>query len=279
MSEKDINLSNLPWNFEAFRNFINYQALQKTASVLCLYDKKEIFKSKRLLLEFQGMLNERTGLEWIPNRNISEDILFNVEGNVFRNKARVLTSFFLLDSSKLKTNDFHVTNFCKALGYGYIDEHTFYNYIICNFSYPHEAYEENSKSWKIANISLKPLIFILQILLHLYKHERNQAFLTVNEFAYYAHSTPYHEEVDSIAKAIITGRQNNNQPKRTRSDKVDRKINDIFGFLCMSGYTYYDKNTIALNMIDVHPKEKVYFYEKRGDTNLITNLDILLGNY
>jgi len=91
-----IDYSKLPWNFEAFRSFISFEVLQQAASVLCLYDKQYFFENNYILEKFEEDLSKRTGVEWLPKRNIDSDILFNTEGNLFRNKARVFSSFYLI---------------------------------------------------------------------------------------------------------------------------------------------------------------------------------------
>ncbi len=46
----------------------------------------------------------------------------------------------------------------------------------------------------------------------------------------------------------------------------------MFGFLCISGYTYYDGDKIYLNLHDVHPEESTHFWEKRKGIKLISEL-------
>lgn len=265
MAEK---YSILPWNFEAFRSFISYEVLQQAASVLCIYEGKDIFNSAHIMEKFEAELTLRTGVEWLPKRNINNDINFNSEGNLFRNKARVFTSFYLIDlKSIIDKETLSITPFCRALGTGIIDKRMFYKEIISRFEYPHPAYEESWDKWNEFKISIKPFIFMLDILVNLYNIESNESYFTVSEFATYAHANPIYSESKKIAKDILLSRSNEVKNKRERSDDVDRKIGDLVGFLCMTGYTYFNGNRIYLNLIDVHPLEKVYFYEKRGDVN------------
>ncbi|EKE05489.1 MAG: hypothetical protein ACD_19C00264G0005 [uncultured bacterium] len=277
MSNHPKAYNDLPWNFEAFRSFINFEVIQQASSVLCSFEGKELFNSRRLVEEFQNLLTKRTGIDWIPDRNVSEDILFNVEGNVFRNKARVFTSFYLVDPECLKNREpLVLTPFCRALGYGYIGKFEFYKTIIARFSYPHPAYDENWKAWIGANIRLKPFIFILQILLSLHLKGHDNAYISINEFANFAHSNPLHSEIENIVKEILKQRSSGENIKRERSDKIERKIGDLFGFLCISGYTFYKKNDICLNMIDIHPKEKTYFFEKREGFDKYNSINKLI---
>ncbi len=269
--------SALPWNFEAFRNFISFEVLQQAASVLCLNDGQDFFDNSYVLQKFEEDLSLRTGVEWLPKRNIDSDILFNTEGNLFRNKARVFSSFYLIDlESLIDKSQLSITPFCRALGIGKISKRQFYDEIVTRFSYPHPAYEDNWDKWRELNVSIKPFLFMLDILVKLYECSSSDAYFTVSEFASYAHPNPFYSETNSIAKSIIASRNSETKISRKRSDEVDRKIGDICGFLCMTGYTYYQGNKIYLNLIDVHPVEKVYFFEKRGEINTKVQIQTLI---
>lgn len=267
------NYSELPWNFEAFRKFIDYTTLQNAASVICLFETRDILSSPKDLEEFERAMNKRTGLEWSPERLISKDISFNVEGNLFRNKARVLTSLYLVDPITLRDkNKVIATPFCKALGAGYINRKRFYEEIFRRFTYPHPAYDENWQAWTNKGITLKPLIFILDILVNLAESNIDQAYLTVAEFAEFGHSNPIQGKAKEIANAIITNRSSGQKIMRQRSDKIERKIGDIFGFMCMSQFCYYDKNSIHLNLISEHVDEKVHFLLRRGEIDVLKQI-------
>ena len=121
---------NLPWNFEAFRRFITYEVLQQAAATLQLYDGEMLFANPALMEEFSRRIDIRTGLEWLPKRQVSEGVIFNVEGNLFRNKARVFTSFYIIDPMCLRENTaLKITEFGRALAYGYISREDFYRQI------------------------------------------------------------------------------------------------------------------------------------------------------
>lgn len=262
--------SQLPWNFEAFRKFIDYKTLQNAASVICLFENRDILASPKDLEEFEGAMKKRTGLEWSPERLVSEDVNFNVEGNLFRNKARVLTSLYLVDPIVLKNeNRVKPTPFCKALGAGYINNHEFYKEIFSRFTYPHPAYDENWQAWTAAGLSLRPLLFILDILVNLAEAGTEQAYLSVAEFAEFGHSNPVQAKAHEIAGSIIENRKNGQRIERQRSDKVERKIGDIFGFMCMSQFCYYDKSLIRLNLIGNHADENVNFTTRRGEYDVL----------
>jgi hypothetical protein len=262
--------SQLPWNFEAFRKFIDYRTLQNAASVICLFESRDILTSPKELDEFETAMKKRTGLEWSPERLVSEDINFNIEGNLFRNKARVLTSLYLVDPIVLKNeNKVKPTPFCLALGAGYINADEFYKEIISRFTYPHPAYDENWEAWTAKGIELKPLIFILDILVNLADSSADQAYFSVAEFAEFAHASPIQAKAHDIASSIIENRKSGQRIERQRSDKVERKISDIFGFMCMSQFCYYDKNLIRLNLMGSHAEENVNFMTKRGEYDVL----------
>jgi hypothetical protein len=272
----DKDFSNLPWNFEAFRRYINYSTLQNTASVLCLFDGRDILSSPKDLSEFEEMMSLRTGLDWSPERLVSEDIQFNTEGNLFRNKARVLTSFYLIDPIAFKNGEVKPTEFCRALAAGFISKELFYKEIFQRFQYPHPAYDENWTAWKSAGIVLRPLLFILDILINLARINPEQAYLTVSEFAEFGHPHPFQDKAQEIAGKIIEFRRSDKTIQRQRSDKVERKIGDIFGFMCMSQFCYYDKNSIRLNLMGINPEENVYFYQKRGEYDTLNSTNDFL---
>lgn len=264
--------SDLPWNFEAFRRFIDYGTLQNAASVICLFENRPILESPKDMEEFELTMNQRTGLDWSPERLVSEDIQFNSEGNLFRNKARVLSSLLLIDPIAFKNGNVKPTQFCKALSAGFIGKEQFYKEVIQRFAYPHPAYDENWQAWKDSGLKLKPLLFILDILANLAETDTIQAYLTVSEFAEFAHSNPIQSEAQGIAQRIIQNRNSGQSIQRVRSDKIERKIGDIFGFMCMSQFCYYDKNAIRLNLIGNNSDEKVNFAQKRGEYDMLKSI-------
>ncbi len=264
-----MDYSSLPWNFEAFRKFISYQAAQNAAGVIELNKNLPVSNTKRLA-EFQKLLNARSGLLWEPSRQNSSEVLFSTEGNVFRNKARVLTSLFLLNPFELRKGFISPTSFSSALASGKVSESEFHDFILSRYQFPHPAYDDNWQQWSASQIKLKPFIFILQILLSLNEKSPENAYLSVEEFARFAHSNPIHGDIAEITKNIIAFRDKPaDAPPRVRSDKIDRKIGDLFGFLCMTKYTYYEGSKIRLNLVRLHPDEKVYFSSSRNGISVI----------
>lgn len=217
-------------------------------------------------------MSQRTGLEWSPERRVSDDIRFNIEGNLFRNKARVLSSMLLIDPLSFKSGLIKPTQFGRALSAGLIAKEQFYKEIIQRFAYPHPAYDENWQAWKQAGITLRPLLFIMDILVHLAEINPDQAYLTTSEFAEFGHSHPFQKDSQGIAQSLLHSRNNGQEIRRQRSDRIERKINDIFGFLCMSQFCYYDKTSIRLNLIGISPVEKVHFVQKRNDYDTLKDM-------
>lgn len=264
ISNPQMSLTELPWNFEAFRNYISFETLQQAAAALVRYDGKLLFADPALMTEFTQTLKSRTALDWVPKRVASEGVLFETEGNIFRNKARVFTSFYIIDPSCLsERNELRMTELGRALGLGYISKSEFYKEVVTRFEYPHPAYDENWTAWSKAGVRLKPLVFILNILLSLYESDKIAA-VTASELAAYAHPCPEHNLASEIASNILAGRETDDSDNRRRSDQVDRKLNDILGFLCIAGYTYYyNGNFVRLNLLSIHGQEKSHFWHKR----------------
>ncbi len=262
----------LPWNFEAFRRFLAFNIVQQACAALLPFDGLPLFEDQTLMSEFTMRLYQRTGLEWMPKREVSEGVIFNIEGSVFRNKARVFTSLYLVDPDSLeqKTN-LSVTDFGKAIGLGYINESQFYKEVISRFEYPHPAYDENWSAWTTADKKLRPFLYLLDLMVKIYQEDLVGS-ITVDEIARVAFEEPDHSNTKSLAKEILLLRTKKSLTKRERNDQVDRKIGDLLGFLCMSGFTFYDGKKIALNLIDKHKNENTFFWESREGQNSLDNL-------
>lgn len=270
------NYVDLPWNFEAFRRYLTYDVLQQAAAALLAFEGERLFTDRALMNEFTEQLTKRTGLAWLPNRTASEGVLFNVEGSVFRNKARVFTSFYICDPKCiLNGTELRMTDFGRALGLGYLSQSQFYREILARYEYPHPAYQDNWDAWSQAKIKLRPFVFILDILAEIYAADKLGE-LSTTELAAYAHPSPLHASTRGIATTILAARRRGAAPVRERTDKVDRKLGDIIGFLCITGAAYYKGNNIRLNLLAVQREEKTHFWEKRDtDDRLNELLDII----
>lgn len=271
-----VTADSLPWNFEAFRRYLAYDIVQQAAASLLRFDGEQLFSDPALMNEFTELLTKRTGMPWLPNRTASEGVLFNIEGSVFRNKARVFTSLYLCDPLSLTVGiPLAMTPFGRAVGLGYVSQAEFYKELLCRFEYPHPAYQDNWDAWGLAGIKLKPFIFILDIMAHIYAVDKIGE-VSTGELATHAHATPYHSKAQEIANAILAARSSRTADKRTRSDSVDRKLSDMLGFLCMSGATYYNGNNIRLNLLAVHREEKAFFWERRHSEDRLLELQAFI---
>jgi hypothetical protein len=222
--------------------------------------------------QFSNRLNLKTGLDWLPNRLVSEGVLYNVEGDVFRNKARVLTSFYLIDPICLESNSpLKITEFGRALALGFISRREFYEEIFRRFEYPHPAYDENWEAWTRAGVRIKPLAFFLKILTELYLLD-GQGYISTSELAEHAHPKPFMNLAPEIASSIHEHRMKDKTIERTRSDKVDRKINDILAFMSISEFTFYRGSTVCLNLMDIHREEGTLFWESRNGQERLSEI-------
>jgi len=262
-----LSSQDLPWHFEAFRRYVVYRRMQQAASVLTLYEGETFDSSNPAMDELLGDLQLRTGEDWLPKRKVSDSVEFNVEGDFYRNKGRLLTSFFIIEPKDFVESGLpliRLTQFGQALGNGFVSERQYYEFIVKRIKYPHPAYEDNWQAWTQAGRTLRPLIFILQILLELYESKPGCAnsYATSEELATFAYPQSSHEKIGVIADSII---QHRIKPSETReySDEVNRKINDMLGFLCIAGFTFYDGKLVRLNLLGVHPQESAYYWEKR----------------
>jgi len=262
----------LPWNFEAFRRFLAFDVIQQACATILPFNGSPLFQDQTLMSDFTNRLYQRTGLEWMPKREVSDGVIFNIEGSVFRNKARVFTSLYLVDPDSLDHKEnVIVTEFGKAIGLGHIDETNFYKEVISRFEYPHPAYDENWESWIAAKKKLRPFLYILDIMINLYQKDLEGS-INVDEIARVAFENPDHTKAKYFAKEILQMRTKKSLTKRKSNDQTDRKIGDILGFLCMSGFAFYDGNRIALNLLDRHKNENTFFWQSRNHQNSLESL-------
>lgn len=272
--------SQLPWHFEAFREYLSYEVLKSAAAVLQIFENEIATPLNPKIQQMQDLLEFRTGKNsWIPKRSGSEDVNWDVEGDVYRNKGRLLTSMFVLEPKAFSEPPrVKLLPFGRALANGLITEKAFYDFIISRFKYPHPAWEDNWNKWTQANRELYPLAFILQVLLALDASHPDAAILSTQEAAIHLFPVSNHVNVNAIAKSILDYRKTSQTVERTRSDEVDRKINDIFGFLCISGYTYFMPNgqAIALNLRARHSTERTFFERTRKGENRLQEIKTLV---
>lgn len=268
----------LPWHFEAFRRFLTFDVIQQACAALLPFEGEALFEDPSLLSEFTTLLYKRTGMEWLPRREVSDGINFNIEGSVFRNKARIFSSLYLVDP---KSFDFKetlaITNFGRAIGLGFVTEQEFYRQILMRYEYPHPAYEENWDAWIAAKCFLRPFIYFMDLMINIYEKD-GEGSIAVEEIAQVAFKNPDHKLVKLYSEEILNLRTRKSLQKRTRDDQVDRKIGDILGFMCLSGVTFYDGNKVGLNLIDKHKEEASFFWEKRKGQDRLSELKAIVAS-
>ena len=270
------NTNRLPWRIEAFREYLAYETLQPTAAVLSIFEGETFNVRNPRIIEMQELLERRTGkTAWIPNRSGGEDIAWNLEGDVYRNKGRVLTSMLILFPKEFKDGNLVLTEFGRALARGLIGKEAFYDFILTRFKYPHPAWKDNWAAWTAAGRQLHPFIYILQVMRELYAKSPAEACLTTEEVAEFLHADPDHKKVRHWAEKIIQSRREKSKAETPRTDDVHRKISDILGFLCLTPYCYFKGNSVYLNLLTRHAQERTFFWGSRIKQNRLMELDDL----
>lgn len=261
----------IEWQFEHFKTFTPYEILQQAAAVLMQYEGENTDGSNPQMRHLTDDLIVNTGHPaWMPDRD-SENLNINMEGSVFRNKARLFSSFLIcVPPDLLSSNGYKksvvLTDFGKALALGKIDEENFYRYIIKKFQYPHLAFSDYEK-WVESGITIRPLICIIKTLVGLFECAgRDESYITAKEI--YKHlQVLENEDCVPAVTAILDDRKNKVDDKYS-SDQI-RKINEMLAFLSIAGYVYIDstdkvQDKYWLNLIRRHPKEKTMFYLERS---------------
>lgn len=257
----------LLWKFEAFREYVSFEVLQPAAAVLNLFEGEFISESNPQIKKLERLLVERTGRNsWKPNRSGTPDLNWNSEGDFTRNKERLLTSMLIMYPKEFEDGYLRLTDFGKALATGRVSKESFYEFIVRNFHYPHPAYQDNWNNWRESGRELYPFVFIIQVLIELYNIGREQCYLTVKEAEFILVPASDHRLVGNIVHEIIGSRRADSfKSIKSQGDKITRKITDIFGFLCISGYAcYLNNNDISLNLHGVHSEELTHFYFQRN---------------
>lgn len=248
----------LVWKFEAFREYLSYKVVRNASQVLSLYEGEDFNIKNYKILEMQDLLMSRTNkYTWIPNRKGSDFLNINLEGDIYRNKGRLLTSLMVIYPKELSDFKIKLTDFGYQLANGYITEKSYYEFIICNFKYPHPAYDDDWLLWKSKGIVLLPFIMILDVLQNLSKNDKDNGYLETEEIAYFIYANPNHENIPYYCRDIIESRAKGIAVKVEKSDKIHRKINDILGFLVLSkkiskkGNRFWLTNSDELSLLNL----------------------------
>lgn len=260
----------IEWQFEHFKTFTPYEIMQQAAAQLALFEGENTDGTNTKMGKLTQSLSDNTGHPaWMPDRE-SGNLDINVEGSVFRNKARLFSSFYICVPPDLLKKDGYekqimLTEFGRALANGKISETEFYSYIIKKFGYPHLAFSDYEE-WKESGASIRPLLLIIKSLVVLFKkYGKESSYITASEI--YTYLQPLvNEDCEDAVNNIYASRKTSNSLSLS-SDEV-RKINEMLAFLSIAGYVVIDsteaENRYWLNLIMRHPKEKTYFYLQRS---------------
>lgn len=282
----------IEWQFEHFKTFTPYEIMQQAAASLALYEGESTNGINPKMQRLTSSLKEQTGHPaWMPERD-NGNLKINTEGSVFRNKARLFSSFYICVPPDLlkETGEDKVvmlTGFGKALADGRVSEKEFYDFIIRKFAYPHRSFSDYAE-WVELGVVIRPFVAILSTLVELFKNEgKEAAYLTAYEV--YKFIQPCTDKnYKKVAETIASTRKQD-----VEIEKLDiRKINEMFAFLSIAGYVYIDSSVSKedryyLNLIARHPQEKTLFYlsrtaggagtgQKKERVNLIENIEKLL---
>lgn len=277
----------LLWKFEAFREYLTYEVLQPASAVLNLFEDEIITEANPRIKKLEKLLANRTGkTSWKPNRSGTPDISWNSEGDFTRNKERLLTSMLIMYPKDFEQGRLKLTPFGKALATGKVSRESFYRFLVLNFKYPHPAYEDNWLEWKSKKRQLYPFVFILEVLLNLFENNPEECFLSVREVEFILFPLSDHIRVMEASEMVISSRENNSLEKRKQiGDELTRKINDMIGFLCISGFCCYVRNNdITLNLHGIHDEEKTHYYverrpPKKVKESVVDNLKSLISEF
>jgi hypothetical protein len=257
----------LVWNFEPFRSFLSFEVLQQAAATLLMFDGLMYREDPSETTRLGAWLNERTGIEWLPKRKVPEGVVFDPEGSVFRNKARVLTSMGLIDPSEFESKRRIVTTeFCRRLGCGLVGEVEFYVHVINEFRYPHDAYPREGRNWEAASTSVQPFVLLIRLLMRLAEVDYSEAYLTSDEFVGVVMKAEPTFDLDSIEKEVLALRKTGMKPETSDIGTDTRRYaSDIYGYLCLTGITYYrGASRIDLNLISRSNIDRTYFFAKNN---------------
>ena len=243
----------IEWQFEHFKTFTPYQIMQQAAAALLQFEGENTDGSNPKMRHLTEELIINTGHPaWMPDRD-SENLNINSEGSVFRNKARLFSSFLICVPPDLLNSN------------GY-EKEGFYRYIIKKFQYPHLAFSDYEK-WLETGITIRPLLCIIKTLVSLFETGgREASYITAKEI--YKHLQMLENENCKPAVDGIIEDRNKGVDENYSSDQI-RKINEMLAFLAIAGYVYIDstengQDKYWLNLIMKHPKEKTMFYLERS---------------
>jgi hypothetical protein len=256
-----------------------YEVLQPAAAVLRTFEGERASDGNPRFREMQSLLRIRTAKQtWIPSRTGNPGVLWNPEGDIYRNKARLFSSMFILEPKDEDDPRIRMLPFGAALGSGRFSRQDYYEFIIGRFRYPHPAFPDNWAAWTSANRLLFPFSFILQVLVSIARVDASSATLSSTEIGRHLYPISDHSSTKSIAQKILDERRTHGKGESTRlilardtptivTTDVRRKFEEMLDFLCMSGFTYYlptEQCTVGLNLRATHTTKFAVFEHKYG---------------
>lgn len=258
----------LTWQFEHFKTFTPYETMQQAASALDLFEGENTDGVNPRMGSLIQQLGKKTGHPaWMPEMD-NDNFTFNDEGSVFRNKARLLSSFFICyPPTMLETKAVKLTSFGKALSRGAVNEEEYYRFIISRFKYPHPSFSDYEQ-WKKTGEITHPFLLILKVLVELFeRYGLAEAYLEPQEIFHKIQPLSDDDSVSDVVNEIYNNRINGFEYQREQY----RKVAEIMAFLAISGYVCYcGKDSIALNLIRRHKQGKVFYYLERSSQGIGT---------
>lgn len=232
--EKEGNEKKDPkWLFEHFKTFTPYQIMQQAAAALSLYEGESTDGTNPKMGRLTEELKTNTGHPaWMPERE-NGNLDINTEGSVFRNKARLFSSFYICVPPDLFKQDerekqIMLTEFGKALAEGRISEKEYYDFIVKKFKFPHPAFS-NYEEWVALGAEVHPLSLIIKALVYLYeKNGVTSAYLESWEIYHFLQPLKSDECTEAV-NHILENRTKNHRIAYSTDDL--RKINEMLAFL------------------------------------------------
>lgn len=261
----------IDWQFEHFKTFTPYEIMQQAAAALSLYEGESTDGVNPKMGRLTDVLAESTKHPaWMPARE-NGNLDINTEGSVFRNKARLFSTFYICVPPDLlkesgEEKAIMLTPFGKALAQGKVSRREFYRYIVQKFQYPHPAYSDYDR-WVESGVVIRPLLCIIKTLVFLFEHGgKDDTFLSAKD-VYFNLQSLTNEDCEPVAQQILDLRRKGQAYEDASTDQL-RKISEMFAFLAIGDYVYIDSTSKGddryfLNLIARHPKEKTLFYLSR----------------
>ena len=266
----------LPWHFEQLREYVSYEVMLPAMAVMAQFRGERKGARNPRMEAVARCLELRTGkATWVPSRSAVADLRWNAEGDVFRNKMRVFTSLFLLVPFEWCDDTIQLTAFGEQLASGLLSSDDYYSAIISRYRYPHPAYLDNWLAWNDAGRELRPFVYLLQVLIQLHRADPAEAYLQAEEVMVVLMPLAAHAHMDEQIGRLLGHRQGA-APDQASNKNLQRNASDLLGFLCLSGYCYYDGSKVRLNLRSRHGVEHVWFDGKRSEQDQLSRVEQLV---